>query len=90
MLIGTTLERNTNMSAFDDLIHEWTAHITRDDLPPFWPTTRAFQTALIYRAVHLCDGNQAKAAQLLGIKRTTLVERLKCAQKAILERDQFK
>jgi len=69
------------MSAFDDLIHEWTAHITRDDLPPFWQTTRAFQIALIHRAIYLCNGNQAKAAQLLGINRTTLVERLKTHSK---------
>ena len=39
--------------------------------------TEDFETALIRQALHLAGGNRNRAAALLGLKRTTLVEMLK-------------
>jgi DNA-binding NtrC family response regulator len=42
--------------------------------------TSDFETALIRQALHLAGGNRNRAATLLGLKRTTLVEMLKRKQ----------
>jgi DNA-binding NtrC family response regulator len=47
--------------------------------------TSDFETALIRQAMHLAGGNKNRAATLLGLKRTTLVEMLK--RKQIDERE---
>ncbi|MBP2675537.1 MAG: response regulator of hydrogenase 3 activity (sensor HydH), partial [Deltaproteobacteria bacterium] len=47
--------------------------------------TADFETALIRQALHLAGGNKNRAATLLGLKRTTLVEMLK--RKQIDERE---
>ena len=47
--------------------------------------TADFETALIRQALHLSGGNKNRAATLLGLKRTTLVEMLK--RKHIDERE---
>jgi argininosuccinate lyase len=43
------------------------------------------ETALIRQALHIANGNKNRAATLLGLKRTTLVEMLK--RKQIDERE---
>ncbi|MEW6718863.1 MAG: sigma-54 dependent transcriptional regulator [Thermodesulfobacteriota bacterium] len=48
--------------------------------------TADFETALIRQALHLSGGNKNRAATLLGLKRTTLVEMLK--RKQIDDREQ--
>ena len=40
-------------------------------------TLDALETRLTLEALKRCDGNKAKAAEMLGLKRTTLIERLK-------------
>ena len=40
-------------------------------------TLDALESRLTLEALKRCEGNKAKAAEMLGLKRTTLIERLK-------------
>lgn len=42
-----------------------------------WKTVRQFECGLIRQALERTGGNKARAARLLGLQRTTLVEKLK-------------
>lgn len=61
---------------FDDILAHFFGLLNGQTLPPWAPTRRALEEALISRAIGIAGGNQAYAAELLGMQRTTLCERL--------------
>lgn len=42
-----------------------------------WKTVKQFESCLIRQALERTGGNKARAARLLGLQRTTLVEKIK-------------
>jgi DNA-binding NtrC family response regulator len=52
----------------------------RDDLAEDWPTLAELEARYIDRVLASCGGNKARAAQRLGIDKTTLWRRLKKSQ----------
>ena len=65
---------------FKPLIDEWLAKLEGETLPEFYDIER-FRFELARKAIEVSEGNAAEAADILNIKRTTLIMKLKVWEK---------
>jgi DNA-binding protein Fis len=78
--LATSLMQEAQVLARDKAFVDESANLKNMDLSKgidFYSEVQRFETALIKLALEQCEGNQAKAARLLGLRATTLNSKIK-------------
>ena len=70
------LERAATVLRVESLAEEW-GELDVESGIDLHQEVRRFETRLIKHALHEADGNQSRAARLLGLNKTTLHEKIK-------------
>jgi len=65
------------VTIYDDILHHYERMVEGDVLPEWRMWTNGLQFELLEATVRGCKGNYVKASRKLGVKRTTIIERLR-------------